>query len=46
MLMLPSGRIIVEFKEHAEVLSVSAPKEVVDVEAACQGTLGMGPYWA
>ncbi|EPQ59723.1 hypothetical protein GLOTRDRAFT_34532 [Gloeophyllum trabeum ATCC 11539] len=26
------------------VLSVSAPKEVVDVEGACQGVLGLEPY--
>jgi len=31
-------------KEHATVLSVNAPKEIVDVEGACQGLLGVGPY--
>lgn len=29
---------------HPIVLSVDAPKEIVDVEAACQGQLGLGPY--
>lgn len=31
-------------KHHPTVLSVNAPKEIADVEAACQGTLGIGPY--
>ncbi|KAF7982312.1 hypothetical protein HWV62_28998 [Athelia sp. TMB] len=31
-------------KEHATVLSVNAPKEIVDVEGACQGLLGLEPY--
>ncbi|EUC56269.1 Xaa-pro aminopeptidase [Rhizoctonia solani AG-3 Rhs1AP] len=26
------------------ILSVNAPKEIVDVEATCQGVLGVGPY--
>ncbi|KAF8966401.1 peptidase M24 [Flammula alnicola] len=30
--------------EHPVVLSVSAPKEIVDVEGACQGLLGLEPY--
>ncbi|KAJ4471985.1 peptidase M24 [Lentinula aciculospora] len=30
-------------KEHPVVLSVSAPKEIVDVEGACQGLLGLEP---
>lgn len=30
--------------EHPVVLSVSAPKETVDVEGACQGLLGLEPY--
>lgn len=30
-------------KEHPVVISVSAPKEVVDVEGACQGLLGLEP---
>lgn len=38
--------LIVLVQEHAEVLTVSAPKEIVDVEGACQGMLGMGPYWS
>ncbi|KIJ32357.1 hypothetical protein M422DRAFT_213900 [Sphaerobolus stellatus SS14] len=31
-------------KHDPVVLSVNAPKEIVDVEAACQGTLGIGSY--
>ncbi|KAF8516631.1 peptidase M24 [Gautieria morchelliformis] len=31
-------------KDHAVVLSVDAPKEIADVEGACQGSLGLGPY--
>ncbi|KDR74526.1 hypothetical protein GALMADRAFT_227592 [Galerina marginata CBS 339.88] len=30
--------------EHPVVLSVSAPKEIVDIEGACQGLLGLEPY--
>ncbi|KAF4600522.1 hypothetical protein EYR38_005151 [Pleurotus pulmonarius] len=30
--------------EHPVVLSVNAPKEVADVEGACQGLLGLEPY--
>ncbi|KXN84216.1 Intermediate cleaving peptidase 55 [Leucoagaricus sp. SymC.cos] len=26
------------------ILTVAAPKEIVDVEGACQGSLGLGPY--
>ncbi|TDL29014.1 peptidase M24 [Rickenella mellea] len=31
-------------KNHPTILSVNAPKEIVDVEAACQGSLGLEPY--
>ncbi|KDQ14198.1 hypothetical protein BOTBODRAFT_132675 [Botryobasidium botryosum FD-172 SS1] len=31
-------------QDHAVVLSANAPKEIVDVEATCQGLLGVGPY--
>ncbi|KAH7888136.1 peptidase M24 [Phlebopus sp. FC_14] len=31
-------------KEHPVVLSVAAPKEIVDVEGACQGQLGLEPF--
>ncbi|EIN10128.1 hypothetical protein PUNSTDRAFT_64678 [Punctularia strigosozonata HHB-11173 SS5] len=31
-------------KEHATVLSAEAPKEISDVEGACQGLLGFQPY--
>ncbi|PPQ68846.1 hypothetical protein CVT26_001680 [Gymnopilus dilepis] len=31
-------------EEHPVVLSVSAPKEIADVESACQGVLGLEPY--
>ncbi|KAF8579034.1 peptidase M24 [Ramaria rubella] len=31
-------------KDHAVVLSVDAPKEIVDIEGACQGLLGLEPY--
>ncbi|KAJ3505687.1 hypothetical protein NLJ89_g7287 [Agrocybe chaxingu] len=31
-------------EEHPTILSVAAPKEVVDVEGACQGLLGLEPY--
>ncbi|EJD00812.1 peptidase M24 [Fomitiporia mediterranea MF3/22] len=31
-------------KEHPVVLSVAAPKEIVDVEGACQGLIGLEPY--
>ncbi|KAF5390508.1 hypothetical protein D9757_005207 [Collybiopsis confluens] len=31
-------------KELPVVLSVNAPKEIVDVEGACQGVLGLEPY--
>ncbi|KAF9458010.1 peptidase M24 [Collybia nuda] len=31
-------------KTHPTVLSVSAPKEIADVEGACQGLLGLEPY--
>ncbi|KAF8554093.1 peptidase M24 [Imleria badia] len=30
-------------KDHPVILSVAAPKEIVDVEGACQGQLGLGP---
>ncbi|KAF8131125.1 hypothetical protein EV363DRAFT_195270 [Boletus edulis] len=30
-------------KNHPVVLSVAAPKEIVDVEGACQGQLGLEP---
>ncbi|KAF4615968.1 hypothetical protein D9613_011493 [Agrocybe pediades] len=30
--------------KHAVVLSVSAPKEIADIEGACQGLLGLEPY--
>ncbi|KAF8604460.1 peptidase M24 [Ceratobasidium sp. AG-I] len=35
--------VLVE-REGSRVLSVNAPKEVADVEATCQGLLGVGPY--
>ncbi|CEL62250.1 X-Pro aminopeptidase [Rhizoctonia solani AG-1 IB] len=35
--------VLVE-RTHPVVLSVNAPKEIVDVEATCQGVLGVGPY--
>ncbi|KAE9399144.1 peptidase M24 [Gymnopus androsaceus JB14] len=31
-------------KEHPVVLSVNAPKEIADVEGACQGVLGLEPF--
>ncbi|EIN05000.1 peptidase M24 [Punctularia strigosozonata HHB-11173 SS5] len=31
-------------QEHATVLSAEAPKEISDVEGACQGLLGFEPY--
>ncbi|KIK55353.1 hypothetical protein GYMLUDRAFT_231086 [Collybiopsis luxurians FD-317 M1] len=31
-------------KEYPVVLSVNAPKEIVDVEGACQGVLGLEPF--
>ncbi|KAH9843656.1 peptidase M24 [Rhodofomes roseus] len=31
-------------EEHPVVLSVSAPKEIADVEGACQGLLGLEPF--
>ncbi|KAJ7499439.1 peptidase M24 [Mycena latifolia] len=31
-------------KEHPVVLSVAAPKEIADVEGACQGLLGLEPF--
>ncbi|KIM84024.1 hypothetical protein PILCRDRAFT_819055 [Piloderma croceum F 1598] len=31
-------------KEHATVLTVNAPKEIADVEGACQGLLGLEPF--
>lgn len=31
-------------KEHPVVLSVNAPKEIVDVEGACQGSIGLKPF--
>ncbi|KAF8508671.1 peptidase M24 [Hysterangium stoloniferum] len=31
-------------KDHPIVLSVNAPKEIADVEAACQGLLGLEPF--
>ncbi|KAF9526256.1 peptidase M24 [Crepidotus variabilis] len=30
--------------EHASILSVSAPKEIDDIEGACQGLLGLKPF--
>ncbi|THG99550.1 hypothetical protein EW026_g2826 [Hermanssonia centrifuga] len=30
--------------DHPTVLSVNAPKEIVDVEGACQGILGLEPF--
>ncbi|THH29606.1 hypothetical protein EUX98_g4589 [Antrodiella citrinella] len=30
-------------KEHPVVLSVNAPKEIVDIEGACQGSIGLSP---
>ncbi|CAE6439713.1 unnamed protein product [Rhizoctonia solani] len=36
-------QVLVE-QTHPVVLSVNAPKEIVDVEATCQGVLGVGPY--
>jgi len=30
--------------EHPVVLSAAAPKEIEDVEGACQGALGFGPF--
>jgi len=30
--------------EHPVVLSANAPKEIEDVEGACQGALGFGPF--
>ncbi|KAJ7929083.1 hypothetical protein B0H13DRAFT_1596926, partial [Mycena leptocephala] len=35
---------VVVGKEHPIVLSVSAPKEIADVEGACQGLLGFEPF--
>ncbi|KAI0734915.1 peptidase M24 [Fomitopsis betulina] len=31
-------------KDHPVVLSVNAPKEIADVEGACQGLLGLEPF--
>ncbi|OJT04640.1 Intermediate cleaving peptidase 55 [Trametes pubescens] len=31
-------------KEHAVVLSASAPKEIADIEGSCQGLLGLTPF--
>jgi len=31
-------------KEHATLLTVNAPKEIADVEGACQGLLGLEPF--
>lgn len=31
-------------KDHPVVLSVNAPKEIVDIEGACRGSLGLEPY--
>ncbi|KAI0766191.1 peptidase M24, structural domain-containing protein [Trametes elegans] len=31
-------------KDHAEVLSVNAPKEIADIEGSCQGLLGLAPF--
>ncbi|KIJ70629.1 hypothetical protein HYDPIDRAFT_78612 [Hydnomerulius pinastri MD-312] len=31
-------------KEHPVVISVAAPKEIVDVEGACQGQLGLEAF--
>ncbi|KAI9069540.1 hypothetical protein FKP32DRAFT_1671270 [Trametes sanguinea] len=31
-------------KEHPEVLSVNAPKEIADIEGSCQGLLGLSPF--
>ncbi|KII95991.1 hypothetical protein PLICRDRAFT_170578 [Plicaturopsis crispa FD-325 SS-3] len=35
---------VVVGKEHPVVLSVNAPKEIADVEGACQGLLGLEPF--
>ncbi|KAJ6543936.1 peptidase M24 [Mycena capillaripes] len=35
---------VVVGKEHPVVLSVAAPKEIADVEGACQGLLGLEPF--
>uniref|UniRef100_D8PL84 Aminopeptidase P N-terminal domain-containing protein n=1 Tax=Schizophyllum commune (strain H4-8 / FGSC 9210) TaxID=578458 RepID=D8PL84_SCHCM len=35
---------VVVGERHPTVLTVSAPKEVADVEGACQGLLGLEPY--
>lgn len=31
-------------EDHPDVLSVNAPKEIADVEGACQGLLGLEPF--
>lgn len=31
-------------EEHPVILSVNAPKEIADVEGACQGLLGLEPF--
>ncbi|KAJ7229152.1 peptidase M24 [Mycena pura] len=35
---------VVVGKKHPVVLSVAAPKEIADVEGACQGLLGLEPF--
>ncbi|KAL1749162.1 peptidase M24, structural domain-containing protein [Schizophyllum fasciatum] len=35
---------VVVGEHHPTVLTVSAPKEIADVEGACQGLLGLEPY--
>ncbi|KAJ7047875.1 peptidase M24 [Mycena alexandri] len=35
---------VVVGKEHPIILSVAAPKEIEDVEGACQGLLGLEPF--
>ncbi|KAJ7638370.1 peptidase M24 [Roridomyces roridus] len=35
---------VVVGKEHPTVLTVAAPKEIADVEGACQGLLGFEPF--
>jgi intermediate cleaving peptidase 55 len=40
---MPQDEVLVE-QSAPVVLSVNAPKEILDVEATCQGVLGVGPY--
>jgi len=32
-------------QDHTEVLTVDAPREILDVEGACQGWLDSSAYW-